>query len=84
MRHLVAAQDRYARSTHVPEIIFPGVSRAKFTQGRWVHPTDTIVYPDPRRHNVLTNPLQFSPNQIDGYKLSPLKEWGTGKSPDWW
>ena len=33
---------------------------------------------------LYSNPLQFSPDQIDGCRLSPLKEWAIGNRPDWW
>jgi len=34
--------------------------------------------------SLYSDVLRFSPNQIDGYRLRPLKEWASGNSPDWW
>jgi hypothetical protein len=34
--------------------------------------------------HLFLNPLAFHPDEIDGYKILPFEEWGTGKPTKWW
>jgi hypothetical protein len=34
--------------------------------------------------HLFLNPLAYHPDKIEGYKIVPFEEWGTGKQTKWW
>jgi hypothetical protein len=39
---------------------------------------------NPYEDAMILDPLNYAPKDINGCPIEPLKEWATGKSPDWW